>query len=238
MKNGIDLSHHNTVTDYKTAFSNIDFVMIRAGYGRDKRQFDKNFATNIRMAEKYNIPYGLYWYSYAKNQSDALQEAKTCCEILKGNNVKNTFPVFIDIEDNIQLKNTKATNTVIVTTFCEYLIANGYKCGFYTYHGFAQNYLDIQQLAKYDYWYANCTINDDTITQNYSIWQYTFKKKIDGIRDFVDGDKMSDTYFNRYAYKKPTVYDALKILQEVVTDKNTKHTTADALKILQEVIHK
>ena len=42
MKYGIDLSHHNKIYDYEKAFANKDFLIIRAGFGKDKRQIDKN----------------------------------------------------------------------------------------------------------------------------------------------------------------------------------------------------
>jgi hypothetical protein len=48
--------------------SDVDFVIIRCGYGNNiASQDDKYFAQNVAGCEKYNIPYGIYIYSYALN---------------------------------------------------------------------------------------------------------------------------------------------------------------------------
>lgn len=218
MKYGIDLSHHNKIYDYEKAFANKDFLIIRAGFGKSKSQIDKNLKMNVENAEKYKVPYGIYWYSYAKNIDDAKHEANACISILDKNNIKPTFPVFFDIEDSMQTINTKALNTEIVKAFCEAIEKAGYKAGFYTYHSFMLNYLNANELEKYDFWYANCTTTANEMTEKYSIHQYTFKLENSGTFGKVDGDKMSDTYYDRYVKKdeKPTAYDALKILQKVV----------------------
>lgn len=219
MKFGIDISHHNKIFDYEKAFSNIDFVIIRAGYGKVATQEDKALKQNVENAIKYKKPFGIYWYSYAKNTSDAKQEAETCISILKKYNIKPTFPVFFDIEDETQTKLSKAVNTEIVKTFCNTLKNAGYKVGFYTFHYFALSFLNVNDLEKYDYWYANCSTNDNELTEKYSIHQYTFKLDVAGISAKCDGDKMSDEYFNRYlksTNETVTAHDALKILQKVV----------------------
>ena len=217
MKFGIDISHHNKIYDYEKAFANKDFLIIRAGFGKSKNQIDKNLKMNVENAIKYKIPFGIYWYSYAKNIDDAKQEAQACISILNENNIKPIFPVFFDIEDSTQTKNTKTLNTEIVKTFCNEIKKAGFKAGFYTYQYFMMNYLNVNSLAAYDFWYANCATTDDLIAEIYSIHQYTFKLENSGIIGKVDGDKMSDTYYNRYVKaEKPTAYDALKILQKVV----------------------
>ena len=218
MKFGIDLSHHNKIFDYEKAFANKDFLIIRAGFGKSKSQIDKNLKMNVENAIKYKIPFGIYWYSYAKNVNDAIQEANACISILSENNIKPIFPIFFDIEDGTQTINTKALNTEIVKAFCETIEKAGYKAGFYTYHSFMLNYLNVNELEKYDFWYANCTTTANELTEKYSIHQYTFKLENSGTLGKVDGDKMSDTYYDRYVKKaeKPTAYDALKILQKVV----------------------
>lgn len=240
MKKGIDLSHHNIVTDYKKAFCDIDFVIIRAGYGKDKKQIDKKLVENVNNAIKYKKPFGLYWYSYAETVADAKKEAIVCYDILneylfkKG--IKNNFPVFYDIEDINQIKNQKTYNSSMVTTFCDYLKSKGIKTGFYTYHYFAKDKLNLDLLSAYDFWYANLSINDDNTVNKYSIWQYTNKKIIEGIQGYVDCNKMSDDYYNRYINKSPTE-KALEILEKIIGKKpNDGKTIKDVLEILQGVI--
>ena len=133
------------------------------------------------------------------------------------NNINPAFPVFFDIEDSTQTINTKTLYTEIVKAFCETIEKAGFKAGFYTYHSFMLNYLDTTKLEKYDFWYANCTTAANELTEKYSIHQYTFKLENGGTFGKVDGNKMSDSYYNRYVKaEKPTAYDALKILEKVV----------------------
>ena len=74
---GLDVSHHQGKIDWeKVSKSDVDFVIIRCGYGNNiASQDDKYFAQNVAGCEKYNIPYGIYIYSYALNVSDAKSEA-------------------------------------------------------------------------------------------------------------------------------------------------------------------
>lgn len=218
MKYGIDISHHNKIFNYETAFKNKDFIMIRAGYGKSESQEDKNLKINVENAIKYKIPFGIYWYSYAKSVDDAKKEANACINVLKKYNIKPIFPVYFDIEDETQ-KTSKSINTEIVKTFCNAIKKAGYDAGFYTYHYFMQSYLNVAELENFDFWYANCTTTANELTEKYSIHQYTFKLENSGTVGKVDGDKMSDSYYNRYVKKEEkevTSYDALKILQKVV----------------------
>ena len=68
---GVDLSEFNNITSWSSLASEIDFAVIRAGYaeeliqnGKDKYQ-DAKYIENVKMCEQYNIPYALYFYSYA-----------------------------------------------------------------------------------------------------------------------------------------------------------------------------
>ena len=95
MKKGIDLSVYNEIKDYNQIKKNVDFVILRTGYGKHVTQKDKKFEEYYEHFK--DIPLGVYHYSYASSKAGAILEAENCIEFLK--NKKLTLPVFYDLED-------------------------------------------------------------------------------------------------------------------------------------------
>lgn len=68
---GVDLSEFNTVKDWDKLVNEIDFVVIRSGFGEEKiingkdAYQDSKYIENVRKCEEKNIPYAIYFYSYA-----------------------------------------------------------------------------------------------------------------------------------------------------------------------------
>ena len=75
MTRGIDVSKHNGVIDWAKVRKNVDFAVIRAGYGRLIEQKDVKFEKNYAGAKTQGIPVGAYWYSYAHSVAEAQTEA-------------------------------------------------------------------------------------------------------------------------------------------------------------------
>ena len=74
---GIDISEHNygiNLADYQNGF-----VIIRIGYSTKE---DKHWREYLRICEQLHIPYGVYLYSYALNDADAVEEAKFTLNII------------------------------------------------------------------------------------------------------------------------------------------------------------
>ena len=74
---GIDVSYHNGTIDWKKVKqSEVEFAIIRCGYGTDdKSQDDKKWEENVKGCTDNNIPYGVYLYSYADTVEKASSEA-------------------------------------------------------------------------------------------------------------------------------------------------------------------
>lgn len=236
MKNGIDLSKHNTVVNYIAMCSKIDFAIIRAGFGKIASQEDKQFTIYKKQLDATHTPYGCYWYSYALSVADAIQEAKACITVLKKYNVNCQFPIFYDIEDNSQNKLSNSTISMMINAFCNELQKAGYTAGWYSFKSFIYTNIDISLIQPDFYvWYADCTASaheDYTLTDKYTIHQYSFKGSVDGVLGNVDLDRCSDETFNHFVNAaneetdiqkyikthKVTAYDALCILKAVVDD--------------------
>lgn len=235
MKKGIDVSHHNIISNWENIKNNVDFCIIRAGYGKVATQKDKQFEENFKQCKIHNIPVGAYWYSYATDTKQALEEAKTCYNIIKDKSFE--FPIFYDVEDTTQLgKNC----TDIINTFCNYLYDKGIKkVGWYSFESFIKSNINVDKISKKFYkWYANCVNTSDSVCINDTsmlIHQYSFKGKIDGNNTSFDLNKMTDEKFNMImnTEKQETNYN--DIIEYI---KNHNVTAYDALKILQAVTGK
>ena len=156
---GIDISEHNGDIDL-TPYTNNNFVIIRAGWWINE---DQKFKRNVELCEKLGIPYGLYWYSYALDEEQALLEANAFIEL--ANTCKPNFGLWVDVEpDNWKRQNhpqwakgypDKEYLYPIVDTFCKTLEKAGYDVGIYAGNGF---YDRIPE--RYALWYPNYNIND------------------------------------------------------------------------------
>lgn len=179
---GIDISSHNGDINWESIRNQVDFVIIRAGYsgevienGRDRYQ-DTKFLRNVENCEKYNIPYGLYLYSYAKSvdgpDNSAVGEANHMLSLI--NKAKQygspnlSIPIYYDLEDDMTYNavNRDATAlTNINDKFCSIIENNGYQCGLYTFlYGFGyMGENNVKNLAsKYGIWVAQVKWYDYT----------------------------------------------------------------------------
>lgn len=188
---GIDISHWQGSVDLNNAKSSgVKFVMLNAGYGRYDNQKDQRFEENYKKAKAAGLGVGAYWYSYAVNADQALEEAKCFCRAIKGKQFD--YPVAFDIEDKTQTSLSATTIGDIITTFCGYMEKQGYYVQLYSYVSFLTNKVPASVRQKYDCWIANFDIAKPDYNGTYGMWQYTSSGKIPGITGKCDCD---------YAYK-------------------------------------
>lgn len=82
---GIDVSYSQGIINWGKVKGNVDFAIIRCGYGNDTpSQDDKQFLANVKGCEDNGIPWGTYLYSYATNLDEAESEVKHVLRLLKG----------------------------------------------------------------------------------------------------------------------------------------------------------
>lgn len=231
---GIDVSYHNGTIDWKAVKNSgsVQFAILRAGYGKSISQKDKQFENNYAGCKLNEIPCGAYWYSYALSADEALEEAKTCLDIIKGRRFE--YPILFDIEEDRHIKLGREKCSEICRTFCDYLEKNGYYAGIYTFDSFANT--NLADNIKKRYSMAIARIGDKPRYSTYSVWQYSWKGKINGISGDVDMDycytdfekiikeknlngfDVSDEYISKYDVNgdgKVTSEDALAILRNV-----------------------
>lgn len=188
MKKGIDVSKYQMNIDWEKVKSQIDFAILRLGYGKYDHQKDPYFERNYNECKRLNIPIGVYHYTYATSVSEAKQEAKLVLKWLKDKKID--LPVYFDIEESKIEKLGKQLLTEICIAFCSEIENSGYWAGIYANKYWLTNILDSNRLEKlYTIWVAQYNI-ECTYNGKYDIWQNSSSGKIEGIQGYVDTNIM------------------------------------------------
>lgn len=228
IKYGIDISEHNGFINWDAvkASGKVDFVILRAGYGRGK--IDARFHRNAQECNRLGIPIGIYWFSYAKSVGEAESEAKYCLDVIK--HYKVDYPVAFDFEDDSVLNCKKAGINIVGKDFATSLAQNflavikdaGYKAANYTNPAYLNQYFDYTRLTAYDLWLAQWPYKPDPTVRPVSqpeMWQYSSTGKIPGIGGAVDLNVCYVNYEKKEA-PKVSVMEQKWAQEAVATAKN------------------
>ena len=172
---GIDVSFYQGNVNW-TAVKNsgIDFVIIRAGYGRFISQKDPKFEEYYAGAKAAGLKVGTYWYSYARSAAEALIEADVFLKCIQGKEFD--YPAFYDVEETYQ---RGSIANAIIPAFLEKVKSAGYYVGLYTFYDFS-NSINTSIKNKYDMWIAHVDVNS-TPYKGHTIWQYSWTAQVPGI---------------------------------------------------------
>ena len=196
MLKGIDISYHNGEIDFAKLKSQVDFIIMRSGYGtRTTDSKEVKFDLYYEEAKKQNIPVGTYWYCYASTPEEALEEAKTFLNKVKGK--KFEYPVFYDVEEKNILNTGKENVSNIMKAFLEEVEKNGYLVGIYCSAYYLKTLVSDEIKNKYEIWAAQWGQNRDKPKYDgkWDIWQYTSDGHMDGIQSpRVDLDFSNKNY--------------------------------------------
>lgn len=185
VKKAVDISYHNGIINFERLKNAADYVIIRCGYGKNiDTQDDKQWNRNVYECERLGIPYGVYFYSYAKTKVNIEGEINHCLRLLKGHTP--TLPVFFDSEE----KGTQHVAKHNAKRFCDAMLTNGYKAGIYASKSWFENY--IGETWGYDLWIARYSNTLDM--NNVDIWQYSSNGKVDGINGRCDVNHVYKDY--------------------------------------------
>ena len=190
MKKGIDVSTWQGDVDYnKVKKDGIEFVIIRAGFGREPSQVDNCFEKNYQNAKAAGLKVGAYWYSYAVSVNDARLEADACMQVIKGK--RFDLPVFYDIEESFQFNKGKSFCSQIATAFCDKLKSGGLRPGLYMSISPLCSYITDEVQKAYPLWIAQYN-NVCQYDGNYAIWQYSDSGKVSGVDGNTDMNYLHD----------------------------------------------
>ena len=111
----VDISHHNIITNFDMMSNEISGVIIRVGYrgySNGRITSDNFFQKHITELTKRNVNIGLYFFSQAINESEAIEEARFIINVAKS--YKLYYPIFIDDEDYTE-ENIKKGMKLLIT---------------------------------------------------------------------------------------------------------------------------
>ncbi len=173
---GIDISEHQG--NINLAAYNPQFVIIRAGVAS---RADRKLARNVAECKRLGIPFGVYWYTYAMNTAQAVEETDIFLRTIAPYKNDIRCGVWVDQEDTDHYKanhGLRISNAVIApmtAAMCAKLEAAGYYTGIYC----AQSWLPYLRgtCDRYDKWVASWGPNNGAETTNTSalgtMHQYT-----------------------------------------------------------------
>lgn len=191
-KKGIDVSKYQGEIDWEAVKNDgVDYAIIRAGirgYSEGGIVEDEFFRRNIEGAIANDIPVGVYFFTQAVNETEALEEADFVLEMLQDYSL--TYPVYLDIED-VKKENCR-TNSLTVEertnnakVFLEKIASAGYQPALYGNMKTFLLMLDLASLEQYDKWFAGYTL-PIYYPYEYKMLQYSEKGKVAGVPGKVD----------------------------------------------------
>ncbi|SFU87450.1 glycoside hydrolase family 25 protein [Butyrivibrio sp. INlla21] len=187
---GIDVSKWNGSIDWKKVKNEgIDFAIIRCGYRGSSAGAlieDPTFRANMKGAQAAGIKVGVYFFTQAVNEVEAVEEASMVINLCKGYGL--SYPVYLDVEgsngrgDGI----STAQRTANIKAFCGTIQNAGYKAGVYANKTWFTSKINTSQLTGYKIWLAQYAATPTYNATRYDMWQYTSKGKVSGISGNVD----------------------------------------------------
>ncbi len=186
---GIDVSKWNGNINWEAVKnSGISYVIIRCGYRGSAQGVlieDPKFQANIKGASAAGLKVGIYFFSQAVDEVEAVEEASMVLGQIKGYTI--SYPVFIDVEasggrgDAID----KDTRTAVCRAFCQTIQNGGYTAGVYSNKFWLENKIDTKSLGAYKIWLAQYAAAP-TYAGRYDLWQYRSTGSVSGISGNVD----------------------------------------------------
>lgn len=191
---GLDVSiYQKTINWEKAKADGVDFAIIRVGgrgYGSEGKMYsDDNFRQNIEGANAAGVLTGIYFFSQAVNQVEAVAEARYAVELMHEAGIYELdLPIFMDYEFAggssgrlNKAKLTKSAATKVARAFCEEITKLGYKPGIYANLNFLNDTIDGKTLGKeYPIWIAQY-YKQNNYDHEYTWWQYSSGGTVSGI---------------------------------------------------------
>ena len=196
-KKGIDVSTFQGDIDWERVKNDgIEYAIIRLGfrgYESGKIVLDSKYEENIEGSLAAGLDTGVYFFTEALTEKEAVEEADFVIENLEG--YKINMPVVIDVEESVDPNNTRTKaltaeqRTKNVIAFCNRIKDAGYEVMIYGNLKSFMLMMDIEELEGYDKWFAYYRYPFH-FPYKVKMWQYASWEKIDGIKGGVDVNLM------------------------------------------------
>lgn len=191
-KKGIDVSKYQGDIDWKKVASDgVEYAFIRTGSRGSTGGTilnDEKFEDNIEGALKNGIQAGVYFFTQAITEDEAVEEAEFVLDLIEP--YKISYPVVLDLEevtsDNARTADlTREDYTKNCIAFCETIKDAGYTPMIYGNLKSFMIMLDMEQLEDYKKWFAYYS-TPVYFPYEFDVWQYSSKGTVNGIKTEVD----------------------------------------------------
>lgn len=218
-KRGIDISEFNGDVDVAALKGQVDFIIIRCGYGSDlPSQDDSRFESNVNKCREAGIPWGAYLYSYAVTPEMVQSEVRHTLRLLKGR--KPPYGVWYDVEDaSLPTGELLVDN---VAAYCQGMEDAGFYCGIYASLSWLETRLNSPRLDRFDKWVAQWG-SQLTYDKPYGMWQYTNQLRLNG--RLFDGD---------WAYKDYPALTGAQGVEDMTREEVERIAREQARKVCEE----
>ena len=198
---GVDVSRYQGEIDWpRLVRGGAEFAVIRAGfrgYGAEGRILaDESFEDNIDGALEAGLDAGVYFFSQAVSEAEAVEEAEFVLELLNGREL--TLPVFIDYE-LMYAEQGGYTGRLydaglsgeeyarICAAFCRRVEQEGYTAMVYAGVDMLRDIGEELEKQGYGAWLANWT-GQTRYEGSFEYWQYSGSGSAAGVKGEVDLD--------------------------------------------------
>lgn len=199
---GIDVARYQGTIDWaQVAASGVDFAMVRTGYRMDGTReivADSNARYNMQEAQKNGIKLGVYFFSTAVSEAEAVEEANWVADYIAQYRI--TYPVAYDCEgfereDSAQYGLSKESRTDIAIAFLNRIYERGYTPMFYASMGELSGeakWVTSRIENTYKIWVSQYPAAPYPQTEKssyqgvHAMWQYTNRGTVAGIGRPVD----------------------------------------------------
>lgn len=192
---GIDVARHQGEIDWdKVKEQGIEFAFIRLGYrgygSEGTINLDQRFVENIEGAQRAGLDVGVYFFSQAINEDEALEEAQFVIDNLEGYELQ--LPVVYDpesiLDDEARTDNVTGEQfTRNTIAFCNAIKEKGHEPMVYSNMLWEAFEFNMSMLTDLPFWYADYEEKPQT-PYNFEFWQYSNEGRIDGIGEAMDLD--------------------------------------------------
>ena len=195
IRKGVDVAVYQGDIDWKAlkdAGFEFAFIHIAARAYGEKGQLleDQAFEQNITGAQAAGLDVGVYFFSQAVSEEEALEEAQMTIRMLKGHELQ--LPVVFDPEtirdDEARTDDVSGKQfTDNAVAFCEQIKSAGYEPMIYSNMVWEDQFFEMERLQNYPFWYADYEKAPQT-PYDFRFWQYTEKGEAAGVNGTVDLD--------------------------------------------------
>lgn len=197
---GFDICEYQGTVDWpQVKAAGYDFGIFRIS--KRNKTTDPQFENNYNGARSVGMKVGVYIYSYALSENDAIEEANRVCNIMAGRPLD--MPVWLDLEWENQAALGADKITAIASKFIETIrFRSAYNVGIYTNQHWHDNLIKWNKLPAVDWWAARVPKNDNGTTRlspkgSYTVHQYSWKGRVPGIpAKEIDMDVCVKEYWN------------------------------------------